>query len=106
MNKINQMDLTEKELPDVIIIYGAGNIGKSFYQKICNRCEVLFFLDKKPKESSYGGVPIIQDKKVIREYINIPVIVTACYEYEKIRESLLLELGGAGNICSLEDFLL
>ncbi len=105
MKKISQMNMKKTEIPREIIIYGAGNVGKSFYQKINSRCRVLFFLDRKPKEDYYEGVPVIQDRKILKAYTKTPIIVTACYEYEKIKESLLLEADMI-DIYSLEDFLI
>lgn len=103
MDKIDRIDLKKIDIPQKIIIYGAGRVGKNFYHKICGRCKVLFFIDQNPKENSYEEVPVIPYGELFSDYFNIPIIVTACYEYWEIRERLLDQYGEL-NIMSITDF--
>ena len=92
--KIDNMDVKQITIPTEIIIYGAGNIGKRFYKKVKNECKVLFFVDGNPKEDFFEDIPIIGYKDFDgKNYANIPVIVTPCYEYEKIKRESVKKYG-------------
>ena len=64
---------------------------------------MLYFIDKSPKEVFYEGVRIILYGENVDYPTNIPVVVTPCYEYDQIRESLLNKYGRM-EIISLTDF--
>ena len=102
---ITQIDniILDRPMPAAIIIYGCGRVGKHFFQKIKNKCKVLYFIDKSPKEVFYEGVRIILYGENVDYPTNIPVVVTPCYEYDQIRESLLNKYGRM-EIISLTDF--
>lgn len=102
MTRIDKMDLAEIDLPDEIVIYGAGAVGKHFYQRIKEKCGVAFFIDKSPKENVYDGIEIFRIGNPIDCSNEIPIIVTPCYEYVEIKEKLL-NLYGEMNVISLED---
>jgi len=81
------------ELSDEIIIYGAGRIGKYFYQKVKDMRKVLFFMDKSPYEKFFDGIPVISYGNPLIIRPDTPVIVSACYEYDEIRSNLLNKYG-------------
>lgn len=105
VTKIETMDFDKTSIPNEIIIYGAGTIGKVFYHKIKNMCKVLFFLDSKPQNDNYGeGVPVIQRNKMNTKYSGVAIIITPCYEYQEIKAGLI-DLYGDLNIIPLTDLL-
>ena len=102
MMHIDDVDL-ERITSQEIIIYGAAIVGKYLYQKIRNRCRVLYFVDQYSRECVYEGVPIISfDEFRNRETPDIPIIVTN-YFYKDIY--IVLSKAGKRNICYIEDFL-
>lgn len=104
MNKIDKINLFKAGFPAEIIIYGVGRIGKYFYHKVKNVCKVCLFIDKSPKgAASFEGVPVFRFGMPLKEFADIPVIVTPCYEYEEIRESLI-NIYGKTDIIPLTDF--
>lgn len=48
--KICRADLARFDLPPELDIYGAGNIGKIFYDKIKGICRIGCFIDLRPRE--------------------------------------------------------
>lgn len=104
MNKIDKINMNEMSIPDRISIYGAGRIGKYFYNKVKNKCQVCLFIDKSPKGAvSYEGVPVIRLGKALKEFQEIPIVITPCYEFEEIKTNLL-NVYGDMNVISLTDF--
>lgn len=90
INKIDKIDINKTVFPEKVIIYGIGNLGKRFYQKIKNKCNILYFVDKAPMNNDYEGVPIISFSDFIKkQYENIPIIITVTYLYEDIKSTLL-----------------
>lgn len=102
MDKIDRLNVEEMEIPAKIIIYGAGRIGKYFYNKVKAICQVLFFIDKSPREDAFDGVPVICYGDQLDILVDTLVVVSACYEYEEVRTNLLKRYGEI-NIISLED---
>ncbi len=86
--KICRADLARFDLPPELDIYGAGNIGKIFYDKIKGICRIGCFIDLRPREKTYDNIPILR----IADYTarkDIPIIVTPIYEEDEIRENLI-----------------
>lgn len=103
--KIDKIDIHEINLPEKIIVYGAGNIGKRFFQKIRNKCMVLLFLEQNPNDKFYEGIPIIHyDEYRSEQYSQIPIVVTPCYEYQEIKAALTKRYENI-NVIPLTDFL-
>lgn len=103
ITKIETIDYNIVHIPEEMIIYGTGTIGKAFYHKVKNKCRILFFMDANPAESSYEGIPVIFKNRMDRKYFNTAIIVTPCYEYQEIKEGLV-NLYGDLNIVALTDF--
>lgn len=104
ITKIETMDYDKVHIPGEIIIYGAGTIGKVFYNKIKNKCKILFFIDGNPKETNYEGIPVVQRNKMNKKYSNTAIVVTPCYEYQEIKEGLV-NLYGDLNIIALTELI-
>lgn len=73
--------------PLKMIIYGAGDIGKLFYDKIIDKTSVYCFVDANPKESSYDGVEISKPEDCKVEN-NTTVLITCDYDFNIIVEEL------------------
>lgn len=91
--KIDNIDEDKIKLPDEIIIYGAGNLGKKFYEKIKEKSKVLCFVDRNPEESSYENVPILNFNEFICKKnsggYDVPVVITPAYIFEEIYSDLI-----------------
>lgn len=103
--KILKTDYEAMQLPDKIIIYGAGDNGKTFYEMIKNKCNVVCFIDSAPKSNDYKGVPIVN----IQEYNfeeEILIVVTPIYAQDEIRECIKRICGNDKvRMVSLEEML-
>ncbi|MCM1537529.1 MAG: papain-like cysteine peptidase [bacterium] len=92
--RLEKADIKEDRLPPKAIIYGMSLIGKILYQKIRKKCEILFFVDKDPKEGSYEGTPVIRyDEFRGEEYAEIPIIVTPYYFFDNIEADMKRRYG-------------
>ena len=89
-----------KKLPKEIAIYGAGNIGKNFYEK-CNKiCKVECLIDKRPRESNYKNVKIIHYNNINLLKTN-NFVITAVYDIEMI-SSIIKNYKPDANIIPLD----
>lgn len=105
--KCTNYDFNSFTIENEIIIYGAGNIGRYFYYKIKNRCNVKYFVDLagKGKGDCVDGVPVIWlDTLVNVDLECTSFIVTATYDYENICESIR-EYFPDASILSLEQLI-
>lgn len=102
ITKIETIDYNKAHIPEEMIIYGTGTIGKAFYHKIQNRCKILFFMDANPRETSYEGIPVVHRNKMNKKYFNTAIVITPCYEYQEIKGGLV-NLYGELNIIALTD---
>lgn len=106
LTKMDYKDFSTVSLPDQVIIYGAGNIGKLFYRRIKGRCSVLCFIDQYSIEGSYDGIPVYKLNACENIDIHAVIIVTAVYDYETIRTEILKqEQHNKRMIISLENIL-
>lgn len=97
--KIEDFDFSTIRIPETIFIYGAGNIGRIFYQKIKGRCSVQCFIDQKVS-GEIDGIKIMRlDGVHFEERVNI--IVTATYDFEKIHKEIMTYCDNAA-VISLE----
>lgn len=102
--KLIDFDLANVKLPKEIIIYGAGNIGKTFYHKIKSKCKVKCFVDKVSYGSSIDGIPVKRlDEVDYRE--GTAFIITAVYDYESICKRIR-EYDEKVEIISLDELLI
>lgn len=106
LTKMDFKDFSTVSLPDKVIIYGAGNIGKLFYRRIKDRCSVLCFIDQHSSEELYDGIPVYRISMCENIDIQAVVIVTAVSDYKTIRTELLKpERNKQRMVISLDDIL-
>lgn len=86
--KISKVDPARIDLPPEFDIYGAGNIGKIFYDKVKGLCRIGCFIDRRPLEKFYDSIPIFRTADYTARK-DIPIIVTPIYEEDEIRENLI-----------------
>lgn len=102
---IARCDFSKLDIPNKIIIYGAGDIGKFFYDKIYEYTQVLCFLDKAPFEEQYKSIPIIKPNEYIPQN-DITVIVIPTYDFKEIKEFLQTIWNIKISIIGIEEFLI
>lgn len=81
-------DFSLDALPEKVMIYGAGIIGRELYRKIKDITAVECFIDRQKAGGVWEGIPIVspddapcgQDRKIL---------ITACYDFENIKWNLL-----------------
>ncbi|MBY0009995.1 DUF1796 family putative cysteine peptidase [Paenibacillus typhae] len=92
--KLHRTDFCNLPLPSSIVVYGAGDIGKVFYDKAKDFTNIKCFIDKNPCEKEYRNVPIIK----LTDYISEPdttIVVIPTYAYTEICNDLI-------SICNVE----
>lgn len=82
--KLLNNDLDLSLLPRNIVIYGAGNIGKAFFNKCKDTCNVKCFVDERPNQDGYKGTQILSLNK-INEIPCENYIITPVYDIDKIQ---------------------
>lgn len=100
---IARCDFSKLEIPDKIIIYGAGDIGKLFCDRIYEYTQVECFLDKAPFEEQYKGIPIIKPDEYTLQS-DITVIVIPTYDFKEIKEILQSIWNNKIQIIRMEEF--
>lgn len=101
--KLFNFDYNKVKIPENIIIYGAGNIGITFYKLIRNRTGIIYFVDKKKVGSEIEGIPV----KRLGQFAykkEMTFIITATYDYENIYSEIKKYYCDA-KIVSLDMFL-
>lgn len=101
--KLIDYDFDNLHLPNNIIIYGAGNIGKIFYDRIKEKCRVQCFVDKSKADDYIDGIPIKRLEEVVCDE-NPSFIVTAAYDFEDISKNIRARYRQA-EIISLDSLL-
>lgn len=86
--KICRADPARIALPPELDIYGAGNIGKIFYDRIKDRCRIGCFIDRRPREKIYDNIPIVRTADYTSRE-NIPIVITPMYEEDEVRANLI-----------------
>jgi hypothetical protein len=88
MIKLKYAVIEKMDIPECVMIYGAGNIGKILYKKVKIRFRIICFIDNYNKERTYNDIPIIKSHE-LKGYDckNIRIIITPTYEYDKIQQS-------------------
>lgn len=102
--KIARADFEKIKFDKDIAIYGAGDIGKIFFNKIKKNNNVECFLDIRPVEKNYGGVPILLPTEINLLNCSV-VIVIPTYDFEKISSDLRKNSNRNIVILSLEEVL-
>ncbi|MCF7758358.1 papain-like cysteine peptidase [Paenibacillus xylanexedens] len=103
--KLHRTNFSQLVLPSSIVIYGAGDIGKVFYDKVKGFTNIKCFIDKSPCDKEYMNIPIVKLKNYKAES-NTTIIVIPTYAYTEICNDLTsicdVELS---SIVALETFL-
>lgn len=86
--KLLKDDLNLSLIPKNIAIYGAGNIGKAFFNKCHEICHVECFIDADSNENEYKGTPILHRDK-INTILSNTIIVTPSYDMVNIKNWFL-----------------
>ena len=100
--KLWETDWNDIPLPGRIVIYGAGNVGKQFYEMIKEKCELVAFVDKH-KKGIIDDVPIVNTTEIDFEG-EYTYIITATYDYECICDEIRI-YDKEAQIISLEKFM-
>lgn len=89
-------------LPNEIVIYGAGNIGRVFKQKIEGKCMIRYFIDKEKKGQVIDGILVKGVEDEVGD--DMTFVVTATYDFDSIRKVIESRCSEA-TIISLDDIL-
>ncbi len=101
--KILETDFKKLKLSENIVIYGAGIVGRQFYQGIKEMCRVICFVDRKYKGDFIDAIPCVGvDEVDFKQYPT--VVVTAVDAFEEIENEILMRCQTA-NIISLDSIL-
>lgn len=102
--KLCDYDFTNSSVPERVIIYGVGYIGRYFYKKVKEKCEVGCFVDRKEKGKEIDEISVLGLEEV--DYDRRAVfIITAIQSFEKINEEIKAQYHTAA-VISLDDILL
>lgn len=96
-------DFEKIHLPEKIMIYGLGNIGKQFFARVKDKCIVCCFVEQHRTTLEYEGTPIL-DVSEICKYTQVPCVVTPTYDFDNIYKELQ-RYGFTSQIISLEEML-
>lgn len=88
LTKFLETDFSKIKFSKKIDIYGAGKIGKLFYNKIKEYISVGCFIDKFSREQSYDNIPIVQLENYNFCHDN-QIVVTSIYYYNEICNDLI-----------------
>ncbi len=104
MIQIEQISVEKIDIPQNVVIYGAGNLGKALCRKLSSVCRVKCMVDRLPKEKDYEGIPVVRYDDFIRnkEYTNMLVIITPVYSLDEI--SFDLSKAGVRDFISVEEY--
>lgn len=83
-------------LPQKIIIYGAGNVGRLFYNKVKAKCKVICFVDRKEAGNNIDGI-LVKKLEEIHYEENLSFVITPAYDTEKIIKDINDEAKGKCN---------
>lgn len=80
-------DFSQVALPPEIMIYGAGKLGQTLYEKIRQYTKVKCFVDRSKGDTKFKDIPIYSITALDPE-INAFMIVSTTYDFESIRENI------------------
>lgn len=104
--KLIRFDFSAVTLPKSVIIYGAGNIGKTLYDMISDYTSVKCFVDKNVQDTSYKNVQIVSVNMLDDIYDNEEIIVTPTYDFENIQRYLINNTKRCDKIISINDVII
>lgn len=105
LSNLESTDFQTINLPNNVIIYGAGNIGRILYNKIKCKCSVKYFIDENIDKKTYDMVPIIKVKELVDIHNIDVIIVTPIYDYNRICFNIHEIINDKVDIVSLKEFL-
>ncbi len=85
--RLSDCDSESIDVPENIIIYGAGNIGRKFYEKIKEKCSVECFIDNDCEDKEIDGIPVKRLEETGRRSM-ISYIVTPTYDFQNIYQDI------------------
>ena len=91
-------------LPEHIIIYGGGVIGKALYDKCKKFCSVESFVDRHPNASNYDGVKIVHYTDIV-SLKGKNFVITPIYDIQKISK-IISKYKPDANIIPLDKILI
>lgn len=101
--KLTDCEINNMDIPEKVIIYGAGNIGRRFYKIIKGKCEVKCFIDKDCAGEVIDRIPVQRLEEVGRGE-QVSYIVTPTYDFQNIFEDIKAHDDSA-KIISLDSIL-
>ncbi len=103
MTAIANHDFSKDRFPPEIMIYGAGNLGRTLYKRIFNYTHVECFIDRSKFGTEIQGVPV-RPLDALKDIKEACIIVSTTYDFEAIKASLQERCAGA-LVVSLDDFM-
>ncbi len=85
--KLTDCEINNMDIPEKVIIYGAGNIGRRFYKIIKGKCEVKCFIDKDCAGGVIDRIPVRRLEEAGRGE-QVSYIVTPTYDFQNIYEDI------------------
>ena len=101
--QIAKSDFRKLSKDKTYIIYGAGDIGKLLADKIKAQVKIKCFLDQKPYQDEYHGIPILKLSDYQYDEKSL-IIVIPTYDYDIIQTSLKTRYGGNVKMIAVEEF--
>lgn len=102
--QIAKTDFDEITFEAPVIIYGAGEVGKLFCDKVMQKAEIECFLDRNPRERDYKGIPINSPENYVYGKKSM-IVVIPTYDYLAIKEKLQNIYGEDANCVSIEELI-
>lgn len=87
MGALLSRELSKDMLPSQVIIYGAGRLGRTLYEKIQDLTSVVCFLDRSRGGEDVQGIPVYC-VKAISDMETIPVLVSTAYDFDMIKTKI------------------
>lgn len=103
--KLENANFDKINLPNNVIIYGGGGIGKILYNKIKYKCSIICFIDESIDKGMYDNIPIIRIKDLVNINNIDTIIITPIYDYDKISNCIRKVINDIGTIVSLKELL-
>lgn len=82
--KLLNNDLNLSLIPQNIVIYGAGNIGKAFFNKCKNICTIECFIDQNSNKDRYKGIPVLSLNRINKISCE-NYVITPVYDFDNIK---------------------
>ena len=85
--RLIETEFSKNNLPDEIVIFGAGKIGQAFYKKIKEHCKVECFVETEPNFFEYNNVKILSLDELNKTKCK-NFVITPIYNFKKIKKEL------------------